>query len=103
MFADEMNSKILQAETEETSADASFEVPEKARRLARNIVSDIALYNQSKVEEGVQDGTFFELLAKEIGEGRRLFKERFPELLINGRITSYNVCYTKLLRPPVSA
>lgn len=84
-FADEMNSKIQQAEAEETSADASFEVPEKARRLARNIVSDIALYNQSKVEEGVQDGTFFELLAKEIGEGRKLFKERFPELHKNGK------------------
>lgn len=83
-FTDDVNNKILQAEAEETSADVSSEVPEKAHRLARNIVSDIALYNQDKVEEGVQAGTFFDLLAKEVGEGRKLFKERFPELLANG-------------------
>ena len=83
-FSNEVNTKIQQAETEETSADVSSEVPEKAHRLARNIVSDIALYNQEKVEEGVQAGTFFDLLAKEVNEGRKLFNERFPELLNNG-------------------
>ncbi len=83
-FTEEVNSKILQAENEETSADASAEVPEKAHRLARNIVSDIALYNQEKVEEGVQSGTFFDVLDKEIKEGRRLFQERFPDLVENG-------------------
>jgi predicted Zn finger-like uncharacterized protein len=82
-FTDEVNTKIQQAEDEETSAEVSSEVPEKAHRLARNIVSDIALYNQEKVEEGVQAGTFFELLDKEINEGRKLFNERFPELSDN--------------------
>ena len=60
------------------------ENPDLAFRLARAIVSDIALYNQEKVEEGVQAGTFFEILKKEIGEGRKLFYERFPELVGNG-------------------
>ena len=83
-FADDVNNKILKAEAEETSADISSEVPEKAHRLARNIVSDIALYNQDKVEEGVQAGTFFDLLAKEVNEGRKLFQQRFPELHANG-------------------
>jgi len=83
-FTDEVNTKILQAENVETSAEATNEIPEKAHRLARNIVSDIALYNQEKVEEGVQAGTFFEILNKEIGEGRKLFYERFPELVGNG-------------------
>lgn len=83
-FTDEMNNKIQQAEEDEISASEKAEVPEKAHRLARNIVSDIALYNQEKVEEGIHSGTFFDLLAKEINEGRKLFKERFPGLVENG-------------------
>ncbi|MFZ5862600.1 MAG: response regulator [Nitrospirota bacterium] len=51
-------------------------VVEAARRLARIIVSDIALYNAKKVDEGVVKGTFFELLRAEIDEGRRLYEER---------------------------
>ncbi len=50
----------------------------KARRLARIIVSDIVLYNQAKVEEGVRNGTFYELLADDIAEGRRLYEQRVP-------------------------
>ena len=81
-FTDEMNSKIQQAEEMETSAILSSERIEKAHRLARNIVSDIALYNQDKVETGVRAGTFFELLDDEITEGRQLFNDRFtPEAL----------------------
>ncbi|MFZ5874830.1 MAG: response regulator [Nitrospirota bacterium] len=51
-------------------------VQEAARRLARIIVSDIALYNAKKVDEGVLKGTFFDLLRTEIDEGRRLYEER---------------------------
>jgi CheY-like chemotaxis protein len=49
---------------------------EAALRLARIIVSDIALYNAKKVDEGVMNGTFFELLRAEIEEGRKLYEER---------------------------
>jgi CheY-like chemotaxis protein len=49
---------------------------EAARRLARIIVSDIALYNAKKVDEGVLKGTFFDLLRSEISEGRKLYQER---------------------------
>lgn len=49
---------------------------EAARRLARIIVSDIALYNAKKVDEGVLSGAFFEVLRQEIEEGRRLYEER---------------------------
>lgn len=48
----------------------------KAKRLARIIVSDIVLYNQGKVEEGVRNGTFYQLLADDIGEGRALYERR---------------------------
>lgn len=49
---------------------------EAALRLARIIVSDIALYNAKKVDEGVLGGAFFEVLRAEIEEGRRLYEER---------------------------
>ncbi len=56
-------------------------VYDNARRHARIIVSDILLYHQAKVEEGVKNGTFFELLSEEIKEGRALFAQRVaPEI-----------------------
>lgn len=77
---------------EELKTSVSAEQPEaesvvKARRLARIIVTDIALYNQKKVDDGVMNGTFYELLADDIREGRRLYNERFPEDIRGG--TSY--------------
>jgi CheY-like chemotaxis protein len=51
----------------------------KARRLARIIVSDISLYSQAKVEQGVRDGNFYALLADDIREGELLYKQRVPE------------------------
>ncbi len=52
---------------------------ERAKRLARIIVSDIILYNQDAVTEGIKNGTFFELLKEDIEEGRRLYEKRVPE------------------------
>jgi predicted Zn finger-like uncharacterized protein len=51
---------------------------ENLRRYARIIVSDIALYNQELVEQGIREGTFSELLARELEEGRRLYLTRVP-------------------------
>jgi predicted Zn finger-like uncharacterized protein len=58
---------------------ADPEAVEKARRFARIIVSDIALYNQETVREGVKKGTFFDLLKEDIEEGRRLYEKRVPD------------------------
>jgi len=77
IFAEEMNDRIRQAEDVETMPVMRGEVLEKAHRLARNIVSDIALYNQEKVETGIRNGAFFKVLEREIAEGRRLFGERY--------------------------
>ena len=55
------------------------EVEVKARRLARIIVSDIVLYNQGKVEQGVRDGSFYQLLADDIREGEHLYRQRVPK------------------------
>jgi CheY-like chemotaxis protein len=51
---------------------------ERLRRYARIIISDIALYNQELVEQGIREGTFTELLKKEIEEGHRLYLVRVP-------------------------
>ncbi len=51
----------------------------KARRLARIIVSDIVLYNQGKVEQGVREGTFYQLLADDIREGENLYRQRVSQ------------------------
>ena len=77
--------ELKRAEEHETSVPvAPFrpELPEahvKARRLARIIVSDIVLYNQVAVEEGVRKGNFYELLADDIREGRALYTRRVSE------------------------
>ena len=54
------------------------EIEEKARRLARIIVSDIALYNDELVTEGIKNGTFFTLLKDDINEGLYHFKKKVP-------------------------
>lgn len=57
------------------------EAVEKARRFARIIVSDIALYNQEAVAEGLQKGTFYELLKTDVDEGRELYENRVPQVI----------------------
>jgi len=60
---------------------ALIETEEAARRLARAIASDLSLYNEEKIVEGVEGDNLFEVLADEIEEGRALFKSRVsPEL-----------------------
>ena len=55
--------------------------PKLAFRLARAIVSDIALYNQEKVKEGIKNDNIFELLEEELAEGREHFHTRVsPEM-----------------------
>jgi len=82
--------ELRRDEEEKTS---SFESPElsdahsKARRLARIIVTDIALYNQKKIEEAVRIGTFYELFAEELNDGRLFYDRRVAEQVRNG--TSY--------------
>lgn len=86
--------ELMQAEERDTrpfpappSAPQVPEVEVKAKRLARIIVSDIVLYNQARVEEGVKNGTFYDLIADDIAEGRALYERRVPEEL--RRRTSY--------------
>jgi hypothetical protein len=55
--------------------------PAQAKRLARAIISDVAIYNKDKVETGIKNDTIFELLTEELEEGRQHFISRVePEL-----------------------
>jgi hypothetical protein len=60
---------------------ALIETEEAARRLARAIASDLSLYNEEKIMEGIQNDNLFTVLSEELEEGRALFKSRVsPEL-----------------------
>jgi hypothetical protein len=62
-------------------AMALIETEEAARRLARAIASDLSLYNEEKIVDGVQNDNLFTVLSDELEEGRALFKSRVsPEL-----------------------
>lgn len=58
-----------------------IETEEAARRLARAIASDLSLYNEEKILEGIQKDNLFEGLAEEIEEGRALYKSRVSPAL----------------------
>jgi len=53
--------------------------PERARQLARAIASDLSLYHEDKIVEGIQNDSLFDTMAEEIQEGRELFKSRVTE------------------------
>jgi hypothetical protein len=49
---------------------------EEAKAFASVIVSDIALYNQQKIEEGLRNGNLEQILGGEFERGRRLYMQR---------------------------
>jgi response regulator RpfG family c-di-GMP phosphodiesterase len=51
---------------------------DEARRLARLILSDIIIYHAAKVEQGIRDDNFFEVLRSEIDDGRQYYDSRVP-------------------------
>jgi hypothetical protein len=54
---------------------------ERARQFARAIASDLAMYNEAKLAQGIQGDTLFDLMKDEIEEGRAHFKSRVtPEI-----------------------
>lgn len=60
--------------------------PDQAKRLARAILSDVAMYNKEKVENGIRNDNIFDVLSEELEEGRQHFLSRVspdvnPELI----------------------
>ena len=50
--------------------------PQRARQLARAIASDLTLYHEAKIKEGIENDSLFDVMRDEIEEGRSLFKSR---------------------------
>lgn len=71
---EQVKEKSVEGLSEEDKAEH-----EKAKRLAKLIVSDIALYNPKLVDEGIKKGTFFQVLDKDIKQAHKLYNERVPE------------------------
>ena len=60
---------------------ALIDKPDRARQLARAIASDLNVYHEKKIIEGIEKDTLFDLMRDEIEEGRALFKSRVtPEI-----------------------
>ena len=58
-----------------------IEKPERARQLARAIASDLTLYHEREILEGIESDKLFDVLHEYIEEGRTLFASRVtPEL-----------------------
>jgi hypothetical protein len=73
--------------------------PDVARRIARAVVSDIALYNAKKVEEGIAKDNLFDLLRSEIEEGRNYYLSRVdPDVVKNTNF--FNLALVDLLVKP---
>jgi len=94
---DELKTRLQNAEESE-SLLAPLELAElaKAQRLARIIASDISLYDEAKVKEGIRSGTFFELFAEEIAEGRQHFLTRVPES-VHHRVAILDDAFNELI------
>lgn len=61
-----------------------IEEPEKAVRLARAIASDIALYNEEKIKQGIEGDNFYDSLSAELDEGRELYQSRVSPTIVQG-------------------
>lgn len=63
----------------EIQPQAPSDMIEKARRLARTIISDIYLYSRAKFDEAIKNNNFFTVFDNEIKEGLKLYNNRIPE------------------------
>jgi hypothetical protein len=55
----------------------------KATRLARAIASDISIYNTDAIVDGLNNDNLFTSLSGELEEGRKLFREKVNEEIVN--------------------
>ena len=72
-----------------------IENPDQAKRLARAILSDVALYNREKLEAGIKNDTVFEVLKEELEEGRQHFVSRVAPHLASTNI--YDIAVVDVL------
>ena len=62
---------------------ALIDKADRARQLARAIASDLTLYHEKEIVEGIENDTLFNVMKDHIEEGRSLFKSRVtPEIFV---------------------
>ena len=59
---------------------------EKAKKLARVVVSDIFLYNSEHVDVGIREGTFYKLIKEDLRDGIKYMKRKIPKHLPSDKI-----------------
>ena len=77
-----------------TPATEESKKHDEARRFARLLVSEIKLYNESKVEQGRKSRDLYERLKEDIDRSRQMYDERIPEDVRK----SSNYFYDELVR-----
>ncbi len=77
---------------------ALIDTPEAATRLARAIASDIALYNEDKIIEGIENDTLFDVLQGELNEGLNLYRSRVTPDLFGSSNYYYRAIIDVLVR-----
>lgn len=78
----------------QTLSDAAQKAHDQAKRFARLVVSEIKLYNESKVSEGRRHRDLYERLKEDIERGRQVYTERVPADVRD----STNYFYDELVR-----
>ena len=69
---------------------------DEAKRLARTILSDILLYNQAKVKEGIEKDSLFDVLTEELAEGKKYY-ETMVDLEIRESTNLFNEAVVDVL------
>jgi hypothetical protein len=69
---------------------------ERAKRLARLIVGDIVLYNREKITEGIRNDTLFQVLEKELEEGRKYYQKNVDPTVV-GQADYFNLAVVDIL------
>lgn len=67
---------------------------DEARRFARLLVSEIKLYNETKVDQGRKNKDLYERLKEDIDRSRQMYDERIAEQVRKGS----NYFYDELVR-----
>lgn len=60
-------------------SSANAEQHTNAQRIAKVMISDLVLYHEEMIVEGIRDGNIRELLAEQLAEARNTFETRVPE------------------------
>jgi hypothetical protein len=73
----------LSETSEEGMSEEDKKWHQRAKRLAKALASDLVLYNQSKVEEGLRSGTLVQLLGAEIRRSWEYYCQQIPKKIID--------------------